>query len=86
MEGRQLESPAAVRAGRAVKPDVNKKQITYESLTKWDTNMNTMEGNLNMMAKDANLNVTVSGLTVIQWAAICFAAGGVGALAVVLFS
>src|SRR5437870_13753917 len=42
-----------------------------------------MEGNLNMMA---NLNVTESGLTVIQRVAICFAAGVVGALAVVLFS
>src|SRR3989441_5605756 len=48
--------------------------------------MNTMEGNLNMMAKDSNLNVTESGLTVIQRAAICFAAGVAGALAVVLFS
>src|SRR6266702_8215038 len=42
-----------------------------------------MEGNLNMMA---NLNVTEGGLTVIQRVAICFAAGVVGALAVVLFS
>src|SRR6266851_7821650 len=44
------------------------------------------EGNLNMSAKDLNLNVTESGLTVIQRVAICFAAGVVGALAVVLFS
>src|SRR5712664_4475613 len=43
-----------------------------------------MEGNLNMMTKD--LNVMESGLTVIQRVAICFAAGVVGALAVVLFS
>ena len=34
----------------------------------------------------ANLNVTEGGLTVIQRVAICFAAGVVGALAVVLFS
>jgi len=39
-----------------------------------------------MMAKDLNLNVMESGLTVIQRVAICFAAGVVGALAVVLFS
>src|SRR5437016_14423159 len=45
-----------------------------------------MEGNLKMMAKDSNLNVTESGLTVLQRVAICFAAGVVGALAVVLFS
>src|SRR6266851_3119744 len=44
------------------------------------------EGNLNMSAKDLNLNVTESGLTVIQRVAICFAAGVVGALAVFLFS
>jgi len=37
-----------------------------------------------MMTKD--LNVMESGLTVIQRVAICFAAGVVGALAVVLFS
>src|SRR6266849_7052698 len=45
-----------------------------------------MEGNLNMMAKDLNLDVMASGFTVIQRVAICFAAGVVGALAVVLFS
>src|SRR6266567_8821281 len=45
-----------------------------------------MEGNLKMMAKDSNLNVTESGLTVLQRVAICFAAGVIGALAVVLFS
>src|SRR5438477_9700444 len=45
-----------------------------------------MEGNLKMMAKDSNLNVTESSLTVLQRVAICFAAGVVGALAVVLFS
>jgi hypothetical protein len=45
-----------------------------------------MEGNLNMMAKDLNLDVMASGLTAIQRVAICFAAGVVGALAVVLFS
>ncbi len=39
-----------------------------------------------MMAKDSNLNVMESGSTVIQRVAICFAAGVVGALAVVLFS
>src|SRR6266851_9795446 len=44
------------------------------------------EGNLNMSAKDLNLNVTESGLTVIQRVAICFAAGVVGAGSVVLFS
>src|SRR5712664_866481 len=43
-----------------------------------------MEGNLNMMTKD--LNVMEISLTVIQRVAICFAAGVVGALAVVLFS
>ncbi len=45
-----------------------------------------MEGNLNMMANDLNLDVMASGLTAIQRVAICFAAGVVGALAVVLFS
>src|SRR5438876_2646676 len=45
-----------------------------------------MEGNLNMIAKDLNLNVMEISLTVIQRVAICFAAGVVGALAVVLFS
>src|SRR6266849_6150671 len=45
-----------------------------------------MEGNLNMMAKDLYLDVMASGFTVIQRVAICFAAGVVGALAVVLFS
>ena len=39
-----------------------------------------------MMAKDLNLDVMASGLTAIQRVAICFAAGVVGALAVVLFS
>ncbi len=39
-----------------------------------------------MMAKDLNLDVMASGFTVIQRVAICFAAGVVGALAVVLFS
>jgi hypothetical protein len=43
-----------------------------------------MEGNLNMMTKD--MNVTDGGLTVIQRVAICFAAGVVGAAAVVIFS
>src|SRR5262249_39334831 len=33
-----------------------------------------------------DLNMIESGLTLIQRAAICFAAGGIGALAVVLFS
>lgn len=37
-----------------------------------------------MIAK--HLNVMESGLTVIQQEAICFAAGVIGALAVVLFS
>jgi len=48
--------------------------------------LNIMEGKLNMMAKDLNLNAMESGLTMIQRVAICFAAGVVGALAVVLFS
>jgi len=39
---------------------------------------------MNVMEKD--LNVTESGLTMIQRVAICFAAGVIGALAVVLFS
>jgi hypothetical protein len=39
-----------------------------------------------MMANDLNLDVMASGLTAIQRVAICFAAGVVGALAVVLFS
>src|SRR5712664_3477963 len=43
-----------------------------------------MEGNLNMMEKDST--IMESGLTVIQRVAMCFAAGVVGALAVVLFS
>ena len=39
-----------------------------------------------MTARDLNLNVTENGLTMIQRVAICYAAGVVGALAVVLFS
>jgi hypothetical protein len=43
-----------------------------------------MEGDLNMMEKDSTM--MESSLTVIQRVAMCFAAGVIGALAVVLFS
>src|SRR6266849_10311527 len=43
-----------------------------------------MEGDLNMMEKDST--TMENGLTVIQRVAICFAAGVLGGLAVVLFS
>jgi hypothetical protein len=46
--------------------------------------MNMTERDLNVMEKD--LHVMQGGLTVAQRAAICFAAGVVGALAVVIFS
>ena len=43
-----------------------------------------LERDSNMTGKD--LNLMESGLTVLQREAICFAAGVIGALAVVLFS